>query len=188
MAGSSSRLNAARNELVRCRECIAGMEGARGLAEFEEFWRQFLVALARVRNKAKSALLANASFGGWDGHFEAKVKADPWLSYLRHARNADEHTIQQIMSRQSMTGKIHGPGIVDELLINNGRIERFTGNVAMTLIHHIRLLPVVNKGETYNPPFVDPVDELGSTLPRECERAVVVYEAYVNEAEQRFGS
>lgn len=107
---------------------------------FESQWREFLQKLERVWNKTQAAV---CDLPGWP-RLESEINRlrsdDPLLSYLRHARNADEHSTQQVAT--DWDAKLR------------------TSQVGATTIKvewepwDRPLLPVKNRGVVYAPPRV----------------------------------
>jgi hypothetical protein len=80
------------------------------------------------------------------------------LCYLWHARNADEHAVLEITQPQPGTVREIAPTAEDLEGLKRSR-EAAGKNEPMTVLAmleitppHIRLLPVVNRGQTYYPP------------------------------------
>jgi hypothetical protein len=63
---------------------------------FESDWREFLQKLERVWNKTQAAASGLTGWPKLEAEINKTRNEDPLLSYLRHARNADEHSIQQV--------------------------------------------------------------------------------------------
>lgn len=67
-------------------------------ANFESDWREFLQKLERVWNKTQAAVNGLPGWPKLEAEINKLRSEDQLLSYLRHARNADEHSIQQVAS------------------------------------------------------------------------------------------
>jgi hypothetical protein len=74
------------------------MRSASDFDSFEDAWRQYLMALRKVWIKTERGCQhVRKRFEPWQGKFKRQRKKDQLLRYLKHARNADEHTIQLIL-------------------------------------------------------------------------------------------
>ena len=72
-------------------------------AQYEERWISYLSMLDRVWEKAQSAC---ARCPGWEAVREEYVllrRTDPVLRYLMEARNADQHTIQEVVEDRPLS-------------------------------------------------------------------------------------
>lgn len=107
-------------------------------ASFESAWREFLQKIERVWNKAQAALAGQARWGKLESEIAHLRNTDPLLRYLRHARNADEHSIQPVAT---------------EWQANLRATAVESGHVKLEWKPWDRpLLPVRNRGVTYEPP------------------------------------
>lgn len=107
-------------------------------ASFDSAWREFLQKLERVWNKAQAGVHEKPGWKTLESQFVKLRTDDPLLSYLRHARNADEHSLQQVSTDWNANLRVSdtAPGSV--------RVEWDPWDRP--------LLPVRNRGVTYNPP------------------------------------
>lgn len=67
-------------------------------ATFEAAWREFLQKIERVWNKTQAAVCEHPRWPRLESEVVRLRNTDPLLRYLRHARNADEHSIQAMAS------------------------------------------------------------------------------------------
>ncbi len=70
--------------------------------EVEVAWSDFLHASHRIFTKLEVGLGSGGKEGYWWGRIKHKRKKDELLSYILHARNSDEHGINEIASRHSL--------------------------------------------------------------------------------------
>ncbi len=150
-----------RAELKSAENALEAMRTARNLERFEEEWRSYLNHLEKVWVKAERACQEiRGEFQVWQGKTSHLRKKDMLLRYLRQARNADNHSIQEVIEHKpgkytfSVPG---GPGVVriDSLVINNGRVVEYIGSHAPIVTNEppqINVVPVKNSGEWFNPP------------------------------------
>jgi hypothetical protein len=70
--------------------------GVDDFATFESYWLEFLQKLERVWNKIQAAVCSYPRWSRLEGEINRLRNNDALLVYLRHARNADEHSLQSI--------------------------------------------------------------------------------------------
>ena len=182
-----------RVEVANAKASIEGMRNARSLDEFEEQWKSFLHRLERVWNKTSHHYGKSPKWNGWKGKYEQLRKNDPLLAYLVNARGADEHTVNEILSREP-----GGIGInpaegnsfyIEHMTINKGQISiKSPQKIRIDFIPaKTRLLPVVNRGRTYAVPVSHRGKVIDPTKVVEiAETAVKFYEEFLNDAESYF--
>jgi hypothetical protein len=169
-------VNQARNSLDRARAAFEAMEKADSFKKLEDAWSDFLIAANRVYGKLEQGAKDNGKSSAWFGRKKHERKKDPLLSYLKQARDADEHGLQQISERKdggfSLTAK-ERPFHLYKLVSIPGKGTRLTVDdptaVEIRFIpSSISLIEVTNRGEKFPPP----TQHLGKPL--ECTRAVGV--------------
>lgn len=182
-----------RKEFATAVSAIEAMRNAKSLNEFEECWKSFLHRLERVWNKASHHYGKSPKWNGWKGKYEQLRQRDPLLSYLVNARGAEEHTVNEIVSRDG-----GGIGInpakgnslyIEEMTINNGTISiKSPQQLRIDFISaKTKLLPVVNRGRTYPVPTthlgrqIDPANVV-----EVAEAGAKFYEKFLNEVESYF--
>ena len=182
-----------RIELAKAKASIEGMRNAKSLDEFEEHWKTFLHVLERVWNKAWHHYSKSPKWNEWKGKYEKLRKKDPLLAYLINARGADEHTVNEIVSREH-----GGIGInpaegnslyIEEMTINKGTISiKSPQKIRVDFIPaRTTLLPVVNRERTYPIPISHrgtPIDP--SKVIEVAEAGVEFYEEFLNDVEATF--
>lgn len=65
-------------------------------SEYESAWCEVLHRLERVWTKMQAAVYGRRGWQGIESEINHLRKTDPLLLYLVHARNADEHSIQDL--------------------------------------------------------------------------------------------
>ncbi|OHC96401.1 MAG: hypothetical protein A2792_00185 [Sphingomonadales bacterium RIFCSPHIGHO2_01_FULL_65_20] len=109
---ASDILSFALERLDVAEKLLAEMSTADTLRLQRECWWQFLQALDSSIGKFHAAAEhAKGPLLGWFGKVRAERKADPLLSYLQHARNADLHGLQIVIS-SSGAGWVAGPLLI----------------------------------------------------------------------------
>lgn len=90
--------------LDKARDALKRLETAKSLNEGEGAWSDLLIAGNAVYSKLEQgSKAAGGKAAGWFGRIKKTRKDDPLLSYMHHARNSDEHGIEDITKRM-------GPG------------------------------------------------------------------------------
>lgn len=169
------------------------MRSAKSLEEFEEHWKSFLHRIERVWNKAAHHYSRSPKWNGWKGQYEKLRKQDPLLAYLINARGAEEHTVNEIVSREP--GGI-GISQAEGKSLHIERLEIKDGNIFIKSPQEIRvdfipaktkLLPVVNRGREYPVPMSHLGQAINPTnVPEVAEIGAMFYEEFLAEAEAFF--
>jgi hypothetical protein len=182
-----------KEELEHAIQQISLMRNSKDLQQMEGHWKEFLGRLERVWYKAASHFSRSPKWNGWKGKFEQARKTDPLLSYLINARGAEEHTIGEIINREPGSIGIN-PAVGNSLFIEKMKMQN--GVLSISSPHDlridfipgkIRLLPVTNRGRTYDVPrshlgdIIDPND-----IPVIAELAVQFYQKFLDEARNHF--
>lgn len=147
-----------RTELERAENAINSMASAQDLDAFEEYWKEFLRRLERSWNKTIAHYSKSPKWTGWNSPYERARKTDSLLAYLINARGAEEHTVSEITEKV-----VGGIGInpafgnalfIKEMSFRNGQLN-IRSPMPLRISFEptrIRLLPVVNRGRTYDTP------------------------------------
>jgi len=169
------------------------MRTAKSLDEFEEHWKTLLHRLERVWNKTLSHYNRSPKWNGWKGKYEQLRKKDSLLAYLINARGADEHTVNEILSREPGGIGIN-PAEGKSLYIEHMTVDK--GHISIKSPQKIRvdfipaktvLVPVVNRGRTYPVPTshlgnaIDPTQVVDT-----AETGVGFYQGFLDEVEAYF--
>jgi hypothetical protein len=182
-------------ELARARDAIEAMRNAKTVDELAEHWSTFLGRLQRVWNKAASHFSQSPKWIGWSGRFMHLRRTDPLLAYLVHARNAHEHTVQDIVTK--VMGRI-GIGPAQGNLLSIERMVAKDGNFFIKALQPIKvdfvpakimLAPVTDQGITYQPPNMHlntPFDSVSAIAV--AEAGARFYAQFLSEAENYFVS
>jgi hypothetical protein len=115
----------AREEFNLARAKLDAMKQAPSLGYYAQSWSDFLAHVQRAFTKMKIATKHGAS-KGWYDKIENERRSDDLLSYIRHARNADEHGIDPVTIRKpggiGIKPKVGNSLIVDRFEIGAGKI------------------------------------------------------------------
>src|ERR1700730_9651435 len=156
-------VDAARKEYDRAAECVSIIRTSPDFASVESAWSAFLVANGRVFTKLEQGSKSSSKSQAWWGHKLGQRRKDTLLRYLFHARNADEHTIEEITEPDETRITIAEPNERIVGAMERGLIGR--PNVPILLkteivFKNLRLMDVVDKGTRYEVPK----DHLGAPI------------------------
>lgn len=77
------------------------MRNAKSLDEFETEWRSYLNAIEKLWQKVERCCQhVRDAFEPWQGSYHRLRKKDMLLRYLKQARDADNHSIQDVTKIQ----------------------------------------------------------------------------------------
>lgn len=182
-------------ELQQAKEVLQNMSLAKNIIDLEALWKRFLHHLERTWNKAEAHYSRSPKWSGWHGRYAQARKKDELLVYLAKARDADEHGIEDISHAQPGFLAI-GAANPDEkfelsVRINNEGDIFVRGASSPLRIEgmraHVRLLPVTNRGRTYEVPkqhLGSPVNS--SDLTELARIGITFYEDFLNAADTFF--
>lgn len=155
-------LRHARAELQSARIALERMRDAKDFALFEGEWRSFLNSLEKSWKKAERACqIIQGDFQKFQAKYHAMRKKDMLLRYLKQARDADNHSIQEVVENLPGIYTFQlpgGPGIgyVERLVIGgDGRVAEYRGNRIPTITEsppQINVVKIQNSGVWFNPP------------------------------------
>jgi hypothetical protein len=156
--------DAAIREAIFLRETYDNLVKAPNYDTALKYWAEFLTRLQRIYNKLDAATLDGGRSRAWMGRKKAERSADKLLQYLHQARHSDEHSIEPIAENSPslmITAPPSGSAYVRNIALTvDGQIvldavDRQGNAVSpedMLTINHLKLAPVVNRGQTYDPP------------------------------------
>lgn len=147
-------------ELQQAKDALADMTKAETLGDLESLWKRFLHHLERTWNKAEAHYCKSPKWSGWHGKYAQARKKDELLVYFVKARDADEHGIEDISQTEMGRVEVGMPQNPGPISINFSvgaggrvRIHQASGPVEVTATAgQVRLLPVTNRGRTYEVP------------------------------------
>jgi hypothetical protein len=96
---ASQAIQHCERQLGRARDSLCRLEPAVELAEAEEAWSDFIGAASRIYSKLEQGSKGSGKAKAWFGRIKHERKTDPLLSYIHHARNSDEHAIEDITAK-----------------------------------------------------------------------------------------
>ena len=146
--------------------------------DFDHAWRDFLHRIERVYGKTHAACNGKALWIPAKKYYSNLRRTDPLLLYVRQARNADEHTIQNVAKEWDPNLKVK-------------KVEKSL--VASWQPWDRPLLPVTVRGVVYEPPRTHLGKTLDHLLGKNVEEPVVVsdlalqfYAGFINDINQHF--
>jgi hypothetical protein len=96
--------------LTRAVEFFRKIEFAQTFDEFEAAWSNFLLAANRIFTQLELGSKVNNKSIGWFAGRKGQRRSDALINYMWHARNADEHGLEQITSREPARMLFSGTG------------------------------------------------------------------------------
>jgi hypothetical protein len=190
----SNELKQARAELESAQRAIDAMRASESMDRFEAEWRHFLSCLEKVWVKVERSCEPKKNiFQPWQGKFERLRKKDMLLRYLKQARNADNHSIQELaeINPGGTSLSFINPygGYIKHMRAENGKITHYEGDPAIikTIHPHPVAVRVKNDGQWYNPPTSHLGKHIDTAHP--LELAVLgldFYKDFVDQVEKKF--
>jgi hypothetical protein len=156
---SAKALDRALDEARLASDKLENMRVTSNIRALAQLWSEFLTHLQRSFTKLKIAT-TNTSAKGWYDTVENIRKTDELLSYVRHARNADEHGVERITDQKpahvTINPKQGKDLIVDHLQVgpHGVRMGPKLAEQAKVEFHpeSITLVSVRDRGSIYQPP------------------------------------
>lgn len=187
-------LKQARAELSSAHKSIAAMKSAKTMDDFEAEWRVFLNCLEKLWTKLeRSCQPFKNAFQPWQGKFAAQRKDDPLLRYLKAARHADNHSIQDVtrLNPGSQALRFANPrgGFIKHMRIQNGQVVSYEGDpmIAEITLPHPSAVRVMNSGEWFEPPTSHLGVNVATSHPTElAELGLKFYSGFFQEVKQKF--
>jgi len=184
-----------RKELHVARKAIHHMRGAQSFVEFEQAWQDYLSRIERAWNKMKD-VFSDASYAPWRGRHEHMRNSDQLLRYLKQARDTEEHTVCETISKEpggiginpSSGNTLH----IEHMTINRGKITigRAKPGIAITVYpERVKLMPATSRGVTTPIPEAHLGQPFDGTNPVEvAEAGLRYYEGMIKDASAKFGN
>jgi hypothetical protein len=175
-------------------KALVGMKQAKSLAEFEAEWRVLLNSLEKAWLKCERGCQhVRQFFEPWQAHYHRLRKKDMLLRYLKQARDADNHSIQDITKlepgRRSFKFARPGTGHIKRMIIDTGRVMSYEGDpmIVEDTPPHPVAVPIRNNGEWFNPPTSHlgaPINDAQPVML--AELGIKFYTEFIHEAERKF--
>src|SRR5271166_5344227 len=186
----------ARHRLDKANTAIARLRASTNFPEAEAAWSDFLMAANAVYSKLEQGAKSIGRSEAWFGRKKGERKSDPLLSYLHHARNSDEHSIEPITQRNSGGWALKSGG-ADSSFQMNGTIGPSMSSLRITpisgappfmeiILPHLQLIAVNDSRfkDTFHPPTEHLGERLLDVSPLNIASLFVVYlQSIIAEAE-----
>ena len=153
-------------------EAIDRMRNTSQFEEIEASYRSVLNHIGKLWIKAeRSCTHFGETFRSWQMPYRELRETDPLLNYFRHARNADNHTVQDIS--YLVTGHLHIHG------------ERLGFSLLESPVPSIGR--VIDRGVMFEVPLTHLGRKLGTKDPREvCIHVYTFYADYLKDLRGQF--
>jgi hypothetical protein len=118
----------AKMRLAKAEAANVVLQNSESLVETRMAWSDFLLAASGVYSKLEQGAKGHPSSRGWFGRVKRERKDTPLLKYLHHARNSDEHGIEEVLTEGMSTyydvggGSSVGTFETDSVSITNIRV------------------------------------------------------------------
>jgi hypothetical protein len=152
-------LRHAQVRLQKAEAALLALQSARSFDHVETAWSDFLLAASAIYSKLDQGAKSSARSTAWFGRVKRLRKTDPLLRYLHHARNSDEHGIEDTTHRKALGAEWIWPDGQKTLIRfddpNVQLRETSSGDVPLDrLIHYTDLVPVTDRryGDSFEPP------------------------------------
>jgi hypothetical protein len=106
----------AEEKLVRMRRAVCAMKEASEPDQIKRSWEDFIVAATTFYNALAHGAKGNNKSNAWFGKKKHAHKTDPLLKDIHHARNAENHGIEQITDLASSQITLKGKGTTVTLI------------------------------------------------------------------------
>lgn len=185
----------AKRELRTAEKAIERMTEAENLEDLEDEWKIYLNAIEKVWVKTERACQhVRNKFQPWQGAFARERNKDALLKYIKHARNSDQHAIEETMDQKNASSSMYIEGgedvYIDSLKIDNGKLIEYRGSKPLTienLPNRIELLRVKDSNKWYNPPKSHKQVKLHWPAPVDVAiLGLEYYSDFVKQAESKF--
>jgi hypothetical protein len=135
----------------------------------ESAWSDFLLAASTVYSKLQKGSMGYGRSVAWFGRMKHERKSDPLLSYIHHARNADEHGIERVTERHHGSFSVGSGGAIRLDGVIGGQHTNLTIThvggpppVVSIIRPHVKLVAV--KDDRFGDTFDVPTTHLGIPL------------------------
>jgi hypothetical protein len=147
-------------EISTAKQALSKLRRASEFGVAAEAWNEGISAITKVWNKAAAEFKNAPTFSNWNLKYVGLRKTDPLLQYVQQARNADEHTIQDSIQRNSGGFALNSatPGghlFIKKLELRGDKITLDTGGTPFKLEvtpPHPELIVFTNRGQQYEIP------------------------------------
>lgn len=195
----------ARARLERARAAAALLSEDITIVAKQAAWSDFLIQANVIMLKLEEGAKGHGKSEYWFGRLARTRRLDPLLSYIHHARNADEHTLAAGPTGVGrVAGAVHPAGFQFGLMIDDnhppvapGRVETWEvipgawrkledngGWEAAVTPTTLWLKPVHQRGRDYDPPGSHLGNVIGGHPPEVAQLAIAFFESAIADAER----
>jgi len=191
-------------KLEKAELAVARLEQAQNIKDTETAWSDFLMAAGSIYSKFEQASKRNGVAAAWYGRVKHERKTDTLLSYIHHARNADEHGLEDITRVASRQGTLRfhepfDPKKLEGVQIRIGTDATGAPSISVSdgapiSVEHYKHPTVVlvavkdtRYGDTFPTPSVHLGQQLDDTRPLAIARLAVAYVKRLIEDARRIG-
>lgn len=198
---NSAAIKHSRQRLQAVATALQDLRDAPDLGRAEMAWSIILNSGNGVFAKLEQGAKVNGSTSAWYGRVKSFRKSDPLLSYMHHARNSDEHSIEDV-TVSMMVGQArltirepYDPTKLEGLQItigtdklNNVVLSSSDENIVSTKMYDkptLELTSVKDRGQTYDAPQIHSGTQIENLGPVGVAELFFSYlEALLEEAQQ----
>lgn len=149
-------LKESRKELEFASKELEAIIRSTSLVDFELHWKNFLQKIENVWVKSERECQGvKNTFQPWQGQYTRLRRNDPLLSYLKNARDADNHSIQELINNTvkglTISPAIPGNHPITGLTIINNKVVNYKGSVPLLVQSETRIecVSIRNNGVIY---------------------------------------
>jgi hypothetical protein len=187
----------AKDRLTSAKARLKDLEASKDYDSSRRHWYDFLISSNAIFSVLEQGAKGNNSSQSWFGRKKGERRTDPLLSYLHHARNADEHNVPSVteLDRQKVVMVENGKPIAEirNVVGNKGTFFSLTDEASpnLTKINEMRVYPdraklirVRDRGVDYDAPSAHLGSLISEVSPIAVARLMVQYlEAMIAECE-----
>ncbi len=187
----SAALQKANKRLAECKKAVAKLKTANGGGAANEAWTVFLVYANRIYEMLREGSRRDPISSVWFQAKEAFRIHDPLLCYLHHARNAEEHSLAEIVDVEVTHILVPPGGEVTVKDVAPGVWQIIEQSEGVTLVpEKLILRPVLDKFKVQYEP---PTSHNGSAIADQsavvmAELALAYFEKLLREADALVGA
>lgn len=192
---NSEKFRQARAEIYTAEQALQSMKLAKSFNEFERIWKIYLNCIEKCWLKVEGICQPiRNNFEPWQGKFLNLRKKDMLLKYLKNARDADQHTIQEVVEPITELRSIYAlhNTHIKSLRIDGGNITEYVGSKPLfttNTLAGVKLLRIKNRSDWYSPP----TQHLGKCLEKNdpisiAQHGLEFYKDFLDQAEKEFGA
>ena len=159
--------------LDAARDAYLALKNAETFPQSDRAWTNFVIHANRVYHYLCKGSKDYGSSEAWYGKIKHDRGKDPLLRYLHHARNADEHSLQNIK--------------LPATLLNVSPITEASSPLTITVGYSIEgyLVPVIDRGDKYDVPEQHQGIPLADSCPLTVAQLALKYlDGIINDAKR----